>query len=389
MSKIGLCLAYSGQNYGMLLQAYATQQLLEDKGYKTEIINYIADKNRKIRFDPGLIVFGWNQFIKKIKPRPKAIPLDALHKQNKLDRIAAGKAFRDEHLHHIVNYRGIDALKKAGAENFDAVMVGSDQQWLPPVAFSNFKTMRFVPDNILKLSYSASFGVAQLPWHTRHAAKQFLNRINHIAVREASGKAIVESLTQKKATLVLDPTYLLTADQWAQRFPITRPIKEPYVLCYFLGNNEESKKAARAYADKQGLKLVSILSDESVSSIDISFADEIITGKGPEVFLNLIRHADCVMTDSFHGIAFSIIHNRQFFVFYRNKPTDKNSRNTRIDNILGMFNLRAQLVNDPSSWLKEEFSSIDYEVVNNILEQRCKDSMTYLDNALSSLQNTQ
>lgn len=385
MSKIGLCLAYTGQNYGMLLQAYATQQLLEEQGYDTEIINYIAGKKRKVRWDPGLIVFGWNQLTKKFKRRPKAAPLDAVHKQNKRDRIAAGKAFRAQYLHNIVDYHGIDALKKAGAENFDAVMVGSDQQWLPAVAFSNFKTMRFVPDNVLKVSYSASFGVSQLPRHTRHAAKKFLSRIDHIAVREASGKAIVESLTKKEATLVLDPTYLLTAEQWADRFPVQRPVAEPYVLCYFLGNNEESKQAARAYADKHGLKLVTILSDESVSPIDVSFADEVITGQGPDGFLNLIRHADYVMTDSFHGIAFSIIHNRQFFVFYRNKPTDKNSRNTRIDNILGMFDLQQRLVNDPTAWLNEVPAAIDYTAVNALWAQRRNDSLAYLDKALHSL----
>ena len=387
MSKIGLCLAYSGQNYGMLLQAYATQQLLEEMGYDTEIINYIAGKKRKVRWDPGLIVFGWKQLTKKFQRRPKCVPLDAIHKQNKRDRIAAGKTFRAERLHNIVDYHGIDALKKAGAENFDAVLVGSDQQWLPVVAFSNFKTMRFVPDNVLKLSYSASFGVSKLPRYTHHAAKQFLSRIDHIAVREASGKAIVESLTEKEATLVLDPTYLLTANQWAERFPVQRPVAEPYVLCYFLGNNEESKKAARAYADKHGLKLVTILSDESVSPIDVSFADEVVTGQGPNGFLNLIRHADYVMTDSFHGIAFSIIHNRQFFVFYRNKPTDKNSRNTRIDNILGMFDLQARLVNDPAVWLEQAHSPIDYSMVNALWKQRREHSMNYLENALSSLHN--
>ena len=386
MKKIGLILAYSGQNYGMLLQAYATQQLLEEKGYETEIINYIAGKKRKIRFDPGLITYGWHQIKKRLKPAPAKVPLDDLHKQNKVDRITVSNEFRANHLHNIVDYHGIDALKKAGAENYDAVMVGSDQQWLPVVAFSNFRTMRFVPNSVLKLSYSASFGVSSLPRYTHRAARQFLNRIDHIAVREASGKEIIESVSKKKATLVLDPTYLLSAEQWAQRFPAARVVKEPYVLCYFLGNNQESKKAARAYADKKNLKLVTILSDESVSPIDTDFADQVITGKGPEAFLNLIRFADCVMTDSFHGIAFSIIHNRQFFVFYRNKPTDKLSRNTRIDNILNTFSIEHRLVKNPSEWIENEPDLIDYSVVNQIWGRRCEESIFYLDNALSRLQ---
>lgn len=386
MKKIGLCLAYSGQNYGMLLQAYATQQILEEKGYDTEIINYIADKKRKLRLDPGLLVVAWNRLVKRLKTAPKSEPLDLVHRQNKHDRIAASNTFRNNHLHNIVDYRGIDALKKAGSENYDAVLVGSDQQWLPLVAFSNFRTMRFVPDHIPKLTYSASFGVSKLPRYTRRAAGQFLNRLDHISVREASGKEIVESVSRKQATLVLDPTYLLNAQQWAERMPIERPMEEPYVLCYFLGNNEESKKAARAYAVKKGLKLVTILSDESQSPIDVSFADKVITGKGPDAFLNLIRHAEYVMTDSFHGIAFSIIHSRQFFVFYRNKPTDKNSRNTRIDNILNTFNILNRLVSNPADWLENEPAAIDYSALDDILDRRRNESMAYLDNALRSIE---
>ncbi len=387
MKKLGLCLAFSGQNYGMLLQAYATQQLLEEQGYKTEIIHYIAQRKRGIRFNFGLIVYGWNLLIHRLKRKPTSKPLDEIHRHNKEERIKAANQFRKDNLHNLVVYRGIDSLKKAGAENYDAVIVGSDQQWLPDIAFTNFKTMRFVPDDVLKISYSASFGVSELPWYTRSAARQFLNRIDHIAVRENSGKRIVESISDKKATLVLDPTYLLTAEQWAHRFPVNHLVDSPYVLCYFLGNNEDSKLAARAYADKAGMKLVTILSDESVSSIDTSFADIVITGKGPDCFLDLIRHAEYVMTDSFHGIAFSIIHNRQFFAFYRNKSTDKNSRNTRIDNILEMFNVQHRLIKDPLSLATAEPEAIDFSCVNEKMEHWRKQSFDYLQMALSPLQD--
>lgn len=164
--------------------------------------------------------------------------------------------------------------------------------------------------------------------------------------------------------------------------PEERIVDGKYVLCYFLGNNREHKLLARAYADKHGLPLVSILSTESVSDIDLSFADKVITGKGPEDFINLIRNAEVVMTDSFHGLAFSVINNVQFYVFYRTKVGSKGSRNSRIENILKMWDIQNRLVlNDASV---EDFSStpIDYDKVNRLIEAKRQYSIDFLSNAL-------
>ncbi len=384
MKKIGLCLAYNGQNYGMLLQAYATQQILEKKGYSTEIIEYVAGKKRGVRITPGLFVFAAKTAKSKLKKKfSKREVIDKVHVENKRARKQVSDKFRAEHLHNIVKYSGIDALKNAGANNYDAVLVGSDQQWLPNVAFSNFRTMRFVPDNVLKMSYAASFGVSELPRYTRSSARQFLNRIDFISVREKTGKEIVENVSDNTAELVLDPTYLLTKEEWEERFNPKRIIEEPYVLCYFLGVDQNARNAAREYAEKRGLKLVSIMSDESQSETDATFADEIISGKGPEDFINLVRFADCVLTDSFHGTAFSIINKKQFFVFYRVRKGVA-SRNTRIDNILETFSLEDRLIVN-SEDLNKPHNDIDYERVGQVLSERRETSLAFLDRALKTI----
>ena len=245
----------------------------------------------------------------------------------------------------------------------------------------NYTTLRFVPENMNKISYATSLGVSKYPYYCRSSAAQFWKRMNHISVREEQGKKIIQDICNVPVEVVVDPTYLLTKEKWEELLPKKQVIDGKYILCYFLGNTLEHKKLAREYADKSGVKLVSILSTESVSSIDISYADEVITGKGPEDFINLVRGAECIMTDSFHGLAFSVINNKQFYVFYRTKIGSKNSRNSRIDNILKMWGLESRLVLNEATIDDFDKNLINYEIVNKKIDQKRQFSMDYLINA--------
>ncbi|RHV89434.1 hypothetical protein DXA96_09010 [Lachnospiraceae bacterium OF09-33XD] len=113
-----------------------------------------------------------------------------------------------------------------------------------------------------------------------------------------------------------------------------------------------------------------------------SFADEVITGYGPDKFINLIRGAKCVMTDSFHGLAFSVINNKNFYVFYRTKVGSKNSRNSRIDNILNTWGLQKRLVLNDADVSDFDLNPIDYNRVNQIISKEREKSLKYLKDAL-------
>lgn len=381
--KIGLCLSYKGTNYGMILQAYATQQVLHKLGYDTEIIDYTRSGNRGVRFTPWLIFFFINKKFKGIKEKKTTEFVDAIHKNNILERRSAADHFVNENLSNIIKLKGIDKLKEYTKANYNGVLVGSDQLWLPNAAFSNFMTMRFVPDYINKISYATSLGVSEYPFYCKSSARQFLRRINHISVREQQGRNIINNLCKElKVEVVVDPTYLLTQEEWLDRIPQKRLIHDKYVLCYFLGATQEHKILAQKFARQKGFKLVSILSTESNSNIDVSFADEIITGGGPDQFLNLIRGAEYVMTDSFHGLAFSVINQKQFYVFYRTKVGSVNSRNSRIDNILNEWELSSRLVLNEGTVNDFDNKPIDYKHVNEIVEKRRQESMQYLIQAL-------
>ena len=162
-------------------------------------------------------------------------------------------------------------------------------------------------------------------------------------------------------------------------------IKEEYVLCYLLGDNEIARKLARKYANERNMKLITIVSDESVSGEDFSFADQAIVGKSPEEFINLIRFSSQIFTDSFHGIAFSIINQKQFFAFYRQRKGEK-SRNSRIDNILKQWEINYRLIDNYNSEIKN-IPDINYKEVNKKLNARRCESMDFLVGALEDRNN--
>lgn len=381
--KVGLCLAYKGTNYGMLLQAYATQQVVEKFGFKTEILNVKQTPADRIpRYIGGYkvlarILLRWlkNKFSKDHNN------LDNQHRTNKKMRVEAAESFRSTKMHDFVTYNGLKALTEA-SKGFSSVLIGSDQLWLPDEAFSKFFSLQFAAPGCTRISYATSLGVSSYPNYAKRAARDFWKKINYLSVREEQGKDIIKEIADVPAQVVVDPTYLFTKDEWLEKIPNQKITEDGYILCYFLGDSEPMKDFAVRLAKSKGLRVVSILSDEC-NSDDYSVFDEVITGKRPEEFVNLVRNADFVLTDSFHGLAFSVINEKQFLIFYRNRPEVKQSRNSRIDNILTKWGLESRLVIDPAN-ADTSVDQIDYSIVNpKVSEQRDK-SLSFLRKALNN-----
>lgn len=375
--KVGLCLAFRGENYGALLQAYATQHVIDAYGFDTEILDYYSGRKKGLRFTPWLVVVVAKQLFARLKKkRPE--PLDEIHWHNIMQRKDEAESFRNRRLHDVVRIDGIDELRKAGG-NYFAVLVGSDQQWLPDISFTNFKTLRFVPVSVTKISYATSLGVSNYPRYCESSARQFWSRIDFLSVREEEGRNEIKRICGDiDVARVVDPTYLLTRGEWEKIIPVECVVREKYVLCYLLGPEKEPRIAARKYAEARQLKLVSILSDESVGDGDLDFADITLSGMSPEEFVNLIRGAERVFTDSFHGIAFSVINEVQFSVFYRQRKDAEGSRNSRIDNILRMWGLEdcLKLTADADN------EEIDYGVVSAKVDEQRASSRRFLEVAL-------
>lgn len=215
-------------------------------------------------------------------------------------------------------------------ENYSAVLVGSDQLWLPGNIAADYYTLNFVPEAVNTIAYATSFGQSSLPNDSAKKASFFLKKIKHIGVREESGQKLVKQLANRDVPVVCDPTLLFTGEEWMgiqQQEPL---LKEKYILCYFLGNNPPHRDFASRLKKETGCKIVALTHlDEFVKS-DEGYADETPYDIDPADFLNLIRNAEYVCTDSFHCSVFSILYKREFYTFRRYNRNTRQSTNSRL-----------------------------------------------------------
>ena len=154
---------------------------------------------------------------------------------------------------------------------------------------------------------------------------------------------------------------------------------------FILGNNKDQMMFAKRFAQAKGLELVSILSNESSADIDTTYPDRVVVGASPDEFVNYVRGAEFIFTDSFHGIAFSVINKKQFFAYYRKRSETqaKYSRNSRIDNILQLWQLQHRLITDYTiDWQTSGIKEIDYAKVDPLVGQMRSHSFEYLHKAL-------
>lgn len=238
--------------------------------------------------------------------------------------------------------------------------------------------MEFAPDNKPKIAYATSFGVSQIPDGQKKTTAKYLNRFQHLSTRELAGQKIVKELTGKMAQVVCDPTLLFDAEGWKQMLSEKKIVEEPYVFCYFLGTNEEHRKIANEFKSKTGLKLVTCPFLDNYVECDLNFGDIQLFDMDASDFMNLIRHAEYILTDSFHGSVFSILNHKKFMTFNRFNA-GANSRNSRIDSLCTLLGLSERRYNGDIMNVEKD---INYNAVEEKLEKLRADSIKYLETAL-------
>ena len=387
MKKIGLVTCYFHHNYGSMLQAYATEMIMQQMGlpYQTIAckapINYMQE-NKLLYIIKKLLIADWKMRLGKMKieKEKKNNPIFAKNWETR------NKAFDDfaNTFFHVSPYcKNREELTKM-AENYSAFLVGSDQLWRTDSVEHGYYTLEWVPDNIRKIAYSTSIGVKEVPWFQVEKNKRFMNRFDYIALREQSACDLVYKLTGRKVQVVLDPTLLFTGEQWMgiqQKEPLT---DGKYIFCYLLGNNPEQREFIKQIKAKTGYKIVALQHLDDYIPSDEGFADE-APYVGPREFLNYIRNAEYVFTDSFHCSVFSILYKKNFFTFSRFAEGAKQSTNTRIDNLLHITGLEERRMTSDKTVdnvlnFKGSFSGVDEKL--NALR---KSSMEYLKQALKDL----
>lgn len=353
-SKIGIITWHNYPNFGSALQAYALHRYINALGGDVRIIDYAPEKPRLWRI--RLVLSFFDQFIPK-----KAA--EKFHYRF--------LSFECRYFRKTRRYVTIESLAKTN-RSFDIFICGSDQIWAPNV-FREIYMLSFVEDAKKKLSYAASIGLPEIPVDLQPVYNRLLKRFDRISVREKQGRDLL-SLIGIDATVVLDPTFLFAKEHWIKLAKMGRKRTGPYILCYFLGQTERHRKMAEAIAAMKEYSIVCL------SRFEMDKRPSFITDSdaGPREFIGYVSNAALVITDSFHGLCFSINLNRDFYVVNRFEDGDAINQNSRIEHILTALSLEARLITRVPDMLEP----IDYAPVNRDLERLRNVSRQFLKDAI-------
>lgn len=370
--KIGLLSPYYSHNYGTVLQAFALEYYLENKGHKCEYIQYCLFNNfwEKILF-VFFHPFSLFRFYKNKKQNTNALKYDYLRTNDYMQILVKNQKFCEQYINispNINTYLNVKRLNK----DYDLFIVGSDQTWSPEIIY-NYSVffLPFVESSTKKASYACSFGTSNIDVQYKKFLRKTLSTFKHVSCRDKKNTDMLTSLLHKPVTNVIDPTLLLNKYDWSKYMKsVNMPPK--YILCYILGEKQCITEYANIVAKEKGLPVFHILTRPCHEN-----NPNVLKGIGCQEFLYLVANCELLVTDSFHGTIFSINFQKNFVSF--DKYEGISYDNGRLADVLREFNLLDHYHVDTDFSYPSE---IDYRQVNSILETKRKDSMQYLNNVL-------
>ena len=371
MKKIGIITFHNAHNYGAMLQAYALQQKLLENN-KVEIIDFrnsYIDKNYKLfrrsRNPVNMIKF----FINDLKE----------YKKNKERYDKFENFIKNNYILTKEHYNSEKELKE-NAPELDIYITGSDQVWNCNIAgrLLDAYTLNFGKKGAKRISYAPSIGMSEIDEKYKQEYINKLSIIDKISVREESAKESLIKIIDKNIDVVLDPTLLLTREEWDKRISEKIDdfkINQKYILAYVVKKDENYNKMVNYLSEKTRLNVVHFQNEnKNFKNLCVSAYTE-----GPFEFVNLIKNAEYVICTSFHATVFSIIYNKKFWVI-PHKETG-----SRVTNLLEKLGILDRVKNNLEEFKKLDYDkAIDYERVNKKLDEERKKSINWLNNAINS-----
>lgn len=341
-------------NYGSLLQTIATQKVIKKLGYDCKIIDYVpkSETGATVAFTQLKGKKEWNNNLFKkilylaVREPENIFMYKKFGSMRKKYLVMDPRCFSDQELKALYENAGEDIF-----------ITGSDQVW-GPISTGTYDPayfLDFVPEKARKLAFASSFGKTVFDEETLVNFKRYLSKYDAIAVRENTAVDIIHNMGIN-AEQVLDPTLLLSKDEWSKYI---MPLKKPkeYVLVYQIHNNPKLDKYAEEFAQYANLPLLRV----SPLLHQIKRSGEFIYLPDIGGFLDLIKNATYMITDSFHGTAFAINFNIQFVEVLPNTGTS--SRN---QSILQLTGLSDRIVAD-LRYFQYKDDPIDFTEANQII----------------------
>lgn len=370
-------------NYGTCFQSYALAKAILSLGVQTEYLNFGWSYPVK---SSDYLVHHWTynrphlrviDFARYLCARIRMLLKGNLKKllvENKIVKLNNRQfdAFLESYI-PVSEYR--DVSHPSGLNDlYDLFVVGSDQTWNPNCVrrslFGRF-LLDFVTDDSKKASYAPSVGMTTLDDETKSLFKKHLSTFAMLSCREKTGCDLIREVTGKNVEHVLDPTFLLTPEEW--KAVAAKPACDNgYVLCYILGAKGCIVEYAEKLARSKGARLVVVTTSKPIMDC---YLENVVSGIGPSEFLSLLDGAESVVTDSFHGTALSINFEKDVHVFMKKAGGVHVGDNSRIRDVLVHFGLEQCFREDDSDLRKDE---IDWKKTQTILARDREQSWEYL-----------
>lgn len=355
--KIGILTFHNAMSYGAVLQSYGLQHTIEKLGYESEIINYMCEDiyNAHVRIIPKTRNLKFN--IKMTLMGPKRYKWRCLLQD-----------FRKKYLHESADVKK-EQLSECGT-HYRKIIAGSDQVFNDVCTkFDSTYFLDFVP-NEKKYTYAASFGANSIPKQLRQDYAERLSGFQQLSIREETGCEIVKDLLGREAICNIDPTFLLESKEWDE--VVTCQKRKPYILVFSVLKPVELVDYAIQLGKEKNLDVLYLENYAFPKKEGLKYIGPV----SPSEFVGLIKNAEYVLTNSFHGMAFSIIYRKNFLVELKTQA----SRNIRCEELLKKLGIKNnEIVNG-----KVEFDRIEYhwDQVETVIAEERKKSLQYLSTIL-------
>lgn len=350
--RVGLISYHSEPNYGTMLQAYALAKALDLLGVECEYLRYN-------NIPKPSILYKCVRFIVRYFIPAKTGAFDFFNTDAFKETKNAFTKFHDTHIPCSKVEYFSDTIKDSNPI-YDLFIVGSDQTWSEYmnrfVTSANF--LEFVSDSKKKASYAPSIGSLTISDSFKSRLILALASFQHLSCREAPNAKMLSKALEKDVKYVIDPTLLLSPDQWNELAVSPELPKKKYVLAYILGEKQCISDYAEELGKSYGLPVYYVLTRPMYLE-----KANCLTGVGPSEFIGLIRDAAYVVTDSFHGTAFCINYGTLVYSFTK-RPSlsgEKSLDNDRIRLLLEEFDLGNRMKDDSDSSFEKDFDPKDYQ----------------------------
>jgi polysaccharide pyruvyl transferase WcaK-like protein len=353
---MGILTYHRSHNFGALLQAYALKTYIASLGYEVEFIDYWPQYH-----EDKYALWSWNKFLHlSIKSKVKMFISFLLTLYRKFKR---RKLFLDFIDTYIIPKR-FDPT-----EYYDLVIYGSDQIWRyqQHPSYKGYNQVYFGDDTIHakhRISFSASIGNILSDEATQSFFREHLKNFDALSVRESAVKDFIQPLTSLEVYHTLDPVFLLSKEQW-DTLAAPRQLTDDYILLYNLLADKNAGVIAKRLSKIN--KVPVILIKGNVSPIKRQNERCVI---GPMEFLSLVKYATVIVTSSFHGVVFSLVFQKNFYV-------SMNRNTKRVLSLLETTGLSGRFITDISKFTSD--APINYDYVNKQLDEYKSNSKNYLE----------